>query len=546
MPLSITEGRPLFVASVAGGSGDVAFAVSSLAALLDGGEVAFDAPTSTTSLPPPLLDLAVCRQAGGSATGTLLHIARACADSRVSLERVGCVRLWTRGADGRPRADALDLGDESCPELLPPGLARALGAPAPAALPSVVLQGPLKVFQGRGELAELLPGLLAPRRGWSGGATDGGEEGARHCCRLVTVREFGQAAFCVQPALTLEDDGELDVSAGLGAGEVGVFALQMPASGAGDGDGDGDGEGGGRAGWEVLDATFAGMRGAAAAAAAAASLTLAGGSETRDGDDAAGAAAVASGASPSPTPSPTIPPPWDPSHPYALGYFRTARHGAHFGRAVASCLVRGGHEGGGGVFPVFLPAASVHQFVRGLEGFAEGRVSARLLGEGVRDTAPSSLGAVHVRIKGARKSSSLPSSPASGLDLDLDLVLPLVDSLALALPLPTFRLLLARSAVAVVTGDASLNEALAFGVPFWYSAEGHKAGVARDLRARMSGGGGGAVVGGFVDEVEQGFGKGVGPKGWDEVREAFREWGRGVVVAGGGLGEWMKGVVRPG
>jgi hypothetical protein len=526
MPLSITGGRPLFVASVAGGSGDVAFAVSSLAALLDDG--------------PPLLDLAVCKQAGGSPTIALLHIVAACADSRVSLERVGCVRLWTRGADGRPRADALDLGDESCPELLPQGLARALGEPAPAALPSVVLQGPLKVFQGRGELAELLPGLLAPRRGWSGGATDGGEEGARHCCRLVTVREFGQAAFCVQPALTLEDDGELDVSAGLGAGEVGVFALQMPASGAGDG----EGWGGGRAGREVLDATFAGMRGAAAAAAAAASLTLAGGSETRDGDDAAGAAAVASGASPSPTPSPTIPPPWDPSHPYALGYFRTVRHGAHFGRAVASCLVRGGHEGGGGVFPVFLPAASVHQFVRGLEGFAEGRVSARLLGEGVRDTAPSSLGAVHVRIKGARKSSSLPSSPASGLDLDLDLVLPLVDSLALALPLPTFRLLLARSAVAVVTGDASLNEALAFGVPFWYSAEGHKAGVARDLRARMSGGGGGAVVGGFMDEVEQGFGKGVGPKGWDEVREAFREWGRGVVVAAGGLGEWMKGVVR--
>ena len=51
-------------------------------------------------------------------------------------------------------------------------------------------------------------------------------------------------------------------------------------------------------------------------------------------------------------------------------------------------------------------------------------------------------------------------------------------------PLPpmAFQALLATAACAVVTGDATVNEALCFGVPFWYSAEPHKVFFERDLQ----------------------------------------------------------------
>jgi hypothetical protein len=46
--------------------------------------------------------------------------------------------------------------------------------------------------------------------------------------------------------------------------------------------------------------------------------------------------------------------------------------------------------------------------------------------------------------------------------------------------------LLQQSAACIVTGDASLNEALCSGTPFWYAAEPHKGLVKRNLHERVA------------------------------------------------------------
>ncbi|RYG55408.1 hypothetical protein EON66_05385 [archaeon] len=58
----------------------------------------------------------------------------------------------------------------------------------------------------------------------------------------------------------------------------------------------------------------------------------------------------------------------------------------------------------------------------------------------------------------------------------------ILDLSCLALDVFSFRHVLARAAGAVVTGDASLNEALVSGIPFWYSTEPHK----RDVQIALT------------------------------------------------------------
>ena len=53
------------------------------------------------------------------------------------------------------------------------------------------------------------------------------------------------------------------------------------------------------------------------------------------------------------------------------------------------------------------------------------------------------------------------------------------------LPLPTFRGALQHARFSCVTGDASLNEAITLGRPFWYGTAGHKVGVWQALLGRM-------------------------------------------------------------
>jgi hypothetical protein len=60
-----------------------------------------------------------------------------------------------------------------------------------------------------------------------------------------------------------------------------------------------------------------------------------------------------------------------------------------------------------------------------------------------------------------------------------------------------FRCLLHSASACIVTGDASLGEAICGGVPFWYAAPGHKRDVAADLQKEVQrwGEGGGATRG---------------------------------------------------
>jgi len=60
------------------------------------------------------------------------------------------------------------------------------------------------------------------------------------------------------------------------------------------------------------------------------------------------------------------------------------------------------------------------------------------------------------------------------------------DTSAAAWPRPRFLQLLATSDAAVVTGDASLNEAICTGMPFWYAVPPHKVGVRQSLYCRVA------------------------------------------------------------
>lgn len=215
-----------------------------------------------------------------------------------------------------------------------------------------------------------------------------------------------------------------------------------------------------------------------------------------------------------------------------ISHFHTEEHGAALGRLVASVLLLAQLEGGGGGGAVVVaPGGSHGAVVRGLAshpGLArvEGDPSCGLL-----------LAPLH--------------APAARLGLRVEA--------ARAMPRAEFLAALAGSDGALVTGDASANEALALsathGLPFLYSAEGHKAFFAEALASSLppllrrfwafAGGGGGAPVWGALVEELRGCG---GQPPLRTLRDAYRAWSAALLRERGTLGDrlaaWAKGTVE--
>ena len=163
-----------------------------------------------------------------------------------------------------------------------------------------------------------------------------------------------------------------------------------------------------------------------------------------------------------------------------VGYFRTGRHGSAFGRLVASVLALRGAPAPSRA-RVLLPVAAsacVAAFISGLRSHPA--VAAATV------AAPGASGGLG---EGTREVLLEFCSAASGRTTLL-----LEDVHALApKDRAAFRALLAFADGAVVSGDATMNEALAYGAargpsaaPWWYSTEPHKRGVGEALHALVA------------------------------------------------------------
>ncbi len=486
--------RALYVASVAGGGGDVAFAGGVLRALLGPGA------------PPVALALCVVKQAGGSAAAALLELARDV--PAPLLARLRSVRLLERAGAGARAAAA----EPQLLEQLPPLLRSLLLDRAARADADVVLQGPLRVF---GSGAEALAA-----------ASDSGPLASEQLPpppppppplprqpRLVTIREFGQARFAAlsEPAHA----GDIDASAGLAHGELGVFDVRS----------------------QLVEDVIAHDEAFGAGAALPQPRTPLALDEELLALLPAGAARDAVGAAAAP-------------RPFVVGYFRTARYAAAFGRAVASALAldasagTGGDAAGsaadaadGGDLVVFMPvgdATAAAHFLSGLRSHPH--VAA----------VESEEGETALRV------SLLVGSGAAGDSVGLHSRrrLALIDSMGMGLPRRCFRRLLARARLAVVTGDATLSEALAFGAPFLYCAEGHKGGVRDALRELAGRGGGGGAVAAFWAFCEDGgspwssLESALAGGGWPALASAFSVWSGSVCASRGGLATRVRALVH--
>lgn len=258
----------------------------------------------------------------------------------------------------------------------------------------LILQGPLLVFATVDEVQDKL-GVQAS-----------------DSCRLVTLREFGQARFCScgavpgrgQQGAARQQDRRThthhDVSAGIDEGEVGLWNIPRPSMSAAE--------------------AFAWLRAHRLAAACPPSST----------------AEVAGSTCPS-------------SH-HFVAYSRTHAHAWQAGRLLACCLA-------------WLPGTLTSMAV-----FTPSPAYAQSMLDAVR-CHPA------VRAVDQGNSSHVYSAcmVLGSTNRTVELELYYLD--ALALPPAVFQALLATACGAVVCGDASLNEAVSYTGPlWWYSADGHK------------------------------------------------------------------------
>ena len=207
---------------------------------------------------------------------------------------------------------------------------------------------------------------------------------------------------------------------------------------------------------------------------------------------------------------------------YCLGYFRAARHGRQLGRAVGLQLLSPQTPPLSAVFLPFADTAALGQLLRGLRTV----VAHAEVVEEYEAVTGSSVAFLVIRVR--------PEGPLIQLEL--------ADVMGLHLQLSDFRALLASARFAAVTGDATLNEALAFGVPFFYCDEGHKAGVAASLRELAQGA---PVVLAWWRLLEaktpasfEDIGK------WEAVHASFEAFSEHVMRERGSLGQRVCALVR--
>lgn len=165
------------------------------------------------------------------------------------------------------------------------------------------------------------------------------------------------------------------------------------------------------------------------------------------------------------------PPSSPPTESLAVGYFRTQKHGMKLGLLVASfCALAKGVP-----MVILAPEDAYEEVTRGLQAHLEVASLSSFDGEEEEKCAWT----LHWKGEGDSSSSGSNDNEKDSTRVTLR---PLQH-----LPSTDFQALLATAACAVVTGDATVNEALAFGVPFWYSAEPHKVFFERDLQGCAQG-----------------------------------------------------------
>ena len=336
-----------------------------------------------------------------------------------------------------------------------------------------VVQGPLKLFHEAKDAQLCLDSLDDAVRGRS---LDYG---------LLTIREFGQSAFC-SPCMR---PCNVDLSSGLGDDEVGIFRLPPPEP------------------LTVLPTALLGS--------------------LMDSDG---------GSMSSPLP-------------YFVGYYRTPKHGLQFSRLIlaglASRLMRTTTKSDtANAATVAVTRAVVLASFDSVTAECSQYVSAILTGLRCHPWVSSAnlITSTDDASTNARITVEL-NSAQQAIPLCRILEVDLIDVFSLCLPLHQFRSLLAHCDGAVVTGDATLNEALAFGVPFWYSTEGHKIFVQRSLSQLIASSAEPRLVGwqAFVSPLntagESARWADLLQLGLDGVRDSFQCWSRSVMGSRGTLGE---------
>ena len=388
--------RVAVIGTVAGGLGDVSFVANLIASVVRDRSVT--------------VDVVVCQQAGGDAATSLQRLCTLLGESGTPSCALGVAYCTYRQPGGSCGRDFFDIG----------GHAKSPTGPPLSVAPSLFLQGPLALFDSAGGAMAALVAADSP----SHSAPP----------RLVTVREFGQGAFC---AAAREGALDVDTSAGFAEGEIGIFRLYSP---------------------KLALATTLGPSGC--------------GHESRCGPVAI-------------------------SRPrFVVGYFRSRAHYKNFGRLAASVLLPlpterkqiGADLGDCRSAVVFGPWNNADSDLAD---------STQRFAEALREH--PSVSSVNVDLSDAIRSEHdcglMPPPWAAGIGVDpppgglwedvatvitvltaggVRIALRLVSLPALSLTAVAFRCLLSHADAAVVTGDASLNEVICYGVPFWYSCEPHK------------------------------------------------------------------------
>lgn len=357
------------------------------------------------------VDIVVCQQAGGDAVTSLQRLCALLGESGTPSCAIGVACCTYRQPGGSCGSGFFDIGGHAT---------RPTGPPLSGA-PSLFLQGPLVLFDSAaGAMAALVtdtPSHVAPPR-------------------LVTIREFGQGTYC---AAAREGARDVDTSAGFAEGEIGIFRLFPPQF--------------------VLAPTL--------------------GSSGCGHGSKCDPAAI--------------------SRPrFVVGYFRSRAHYKNFGRLAASILLP--KQSGADHDLKTADADCRSAVVFGPWSIADSDVAdaAQRFAEVVREH-PSVVSA-NVDLPAVKHAEHdrgpMPPPWAAGIGVVLppggvwedvatvitvltaggaQFALRLVSLPALSLTAAAFRCLLSHADAAVVTGDASLNEAISYGIPFWYSCEPHKA-----------------------------------------------------------------------
>jgi hypothetical protein len=428
--------RIFFLASIAGGSGDITFAAETLSILLQRSSV-------------DSIFLGICKQASGDVALSFLSLKA----SIISLDPTLLPSLW------RLKVKALRLFERRDRQ----GLDHCQGERSLNPLHDVTSEILLRL--DKEDLAFELEDLVLFSKQWNqeqdpltvacqcplrviSSSIDlfpfisGHKHHNEPVLRLVTIREFGQARFSTALSTTSHSTSDdVDVSAGLGQDELGIFGIDTKS----------DVKANTEQRFDSHDRNEY--------------LHFLKSSKMKK--------YLQSGGS------------------YACGYFRTVRDALPFGRSLALFLSSAPLLS---KLYVFLPIEEEEEEEAQREDMEEEMEKKKIKNSmfitffirGLLSTelfsirSPPSDGTSSSTFSSLQicRSTTVYNDNVNDMKIEADLAnittIYFEDSMSLSLPLQAFRAFLSESVMNVVTGDMTLNEALVNKKPFFYSMEGHK------------------------------------------------------------------------